>query len=285
MSNQPEPPSLQTQLVRIARSPDHLIDPTLGSLVIAAAEQPGFDPASVQRLLEGWGGELRERLGGVDSDLEQLDLLRRFLFEEKELTGDVEGYQDVDNCFLNRVLERKKGIPLTLSLIVLDLARRTGIPLEGVGFPGHFLVRHGRHPDIVMDPFHGGRLLTLQDCATLLEKISRGQIPFSRDLLRPCNPRQILLRLLNNLRGVYLAQRRIDRALEVTERILVLYPETPTFLRDRGILRLKTGRYPEGVRDVQAYLEAEPDAEDWNDLAEIVEQAKEGMAGHSTAIH
>lgn len=275
----------QALLAGIARRPDHRIDPISGALLIAATEQPGLDCAPAERLLDLWGRQLRERLDGVEGDLEQLETLRRFVFEEKALSGDEEGYQDLENCYLNRVLERRKGIPLTLSLIVLDLGRRAGIPLEGVGFPGHFLVRHGRHPEILLDPFHGGRLLTLQDCAALLEKISRGQIPFSRELLRPSNPRQILLRLLNNLRGVYLARRQIDRALEVTDRILLFYPQTPTYLRDRGILRLKSGRYPEGVRDVQAYLEAEPDAEDWNDLAEIVEQAKEGLDGAATAIH
>lgn len=270
------PHSSTRRFARLAEQPDHQIDLTEGALLIAAQEQPGLDPEPCRRDLEGWSEELHHRLDGIGDDLDRLDVLCRFAFEDKGLAGDDEEYHHPANCFLNRVVERRKGIPITLGLIVLELGRRVDVPLEGVGFPGHFLVRHGHHPEILLDPFHRGCLVTMQDCAALLRRITRGRIPFSRSLLRPSSPRQILLRILNNLRGTYLSNDQIDRALSVVDRMLLLCPDDACFLRDRGILRLKAGYVDDGVRDLECYLEAEPDAPDWNDLAERIEEVRQG---------
>lgn len=266
--------SVRRQFARLAQRPDDQIDLTEGALLIAAQEQPGLDPDPCRRDLDLWSQQLRERLDGLDDDLGRLDALCRFTFEEKRLAGDDDEYHHPANCLLNRVVERRKGIPITLGLVLLELGRRVGIPLEGVGFPGHFLVRHGHHPEILLDPFHRGCLVTVEDCSALLRRITRGRIPFSRSLLRPSSPRQILLRILNNLRGTYLSLDQVDRALSVVDRMLLLCPGDACLLRDRGILRLKAGYVDAGVRDLERYLEAEPDAEDWNDLAERIEEVR-----------
>ena len=270
---------------RLAQCSDREIDLTDGALLIAAQEQPGLDPEPCRRNLAAWSEELSERLDGVGDELERLDALCRFTFEEKCLTGDDDDYHHPANCLLNRVVERRKGIPITLGLVLIDLGRRAGIPLEGVGFPGHFLVRHGHHPEILLDPFHQGCLVTVQDCAALLQRITRGRIPFSRALLRPSSRRQILLRILNNLRGTYLSNDEIERALSVVERMLLLSPDQVCLLRDRGILRLKAGRVDDGVRDLELYLEAEPDAPDWNDLAERIEEVRQAGSPEPPTEH
>lgn len=279
------PDSAIQEFARLAQRPDHDIDLTEGALLIAAQEQPGLDADPCRRDLAAWGEELRERIDGIDDDLDRLDVLCRFAFEEKSLTGDCEEYHHPANCLLNRVVERRKGIPITLALILLDLGDRVDVPLEGVGFPGHFLLRHGHHPEILLDPFHQGCLVTHQDCANLLRRITRGRIPFSRALLRPTNPRQILLRILNNLRGSYLSMKEVERSLSVVDRMLLLCPEETCFLRDRGLLRLKIGQVDDGVRDLEHYLEAEPDAADWNDLAERIEEVRQGGAPEAPTEH
>ena len=173
--------------------------------------------------------------------------------------------------------------PVFLGPFLCEVMRRRpeemGLHVDGINFPGHFLVRHGLHPEVLLDPFHGGTLITPQECALLLQRISRGRIPFAKSHLRPVAPRFVLFRLLNNLRSIHLAAGDLPRTLDVVERLLLFYPGDPGVLRDRGLLRLKLGRVREGIRDVEAYLEAEPDASDWNDLAEAIEVARESFAG------
>lgn len=267
------------KLAQMAGGPDDGIDLYEGALLIAELERPGLSTAACRATLDGWSTELAGRLAGVDGDVARLTELIRFLFEEQGFAGNPEEYGTLESCLIDQVVERRRGIPITLSLVLMELGRRVGIPLEGVGLPGHFLVRHGLHPEVLLDPFHGGTLITPQECALLLKRISRGRIPFSKSHLRPVAPRFILFRLLNNLRSIHLAADDLARTLDVVELLLLFYPGDPGVLRDRGLLRLKLGRVREGIRDVEAYLEAEPDASDWNDLAEAIEVARESFAG------
>lgn len=267
------------KLAQMASGPDEDIDLFEGALLIAELERPGVSTAACRATFDGWTAELAGRLAGARGDVARLTGLVRFLFEEQGFAGDLEEYGTLEGCLLDQVVERRRGIPITLSLVLMELGRRVGVPLEGVGLPGHFLVRHGLHPEVLLDSFHGGTLITPQECALLLQRISRGRIPFAKSHLRPVAPRFVLFRLLNNLRSIHLAAGDLPRTLEVVERLLLFYPGDPGVLRDRGLLRLKLGRVREGIRDVEAYLEAEPDASDWNDLAEAIEVARESFAG------
>jgi regulator of sirC expression with transglutaminase-like and TPR domain len=271
---------LERRFQELAARPDDTIDPVEGALLIAAQEQPERDAHRCREELRRWGAEVADRLAPISCELARLDALCRFAFGDKGLRGDQETYRQPANCFLDRVIERRRGIPITLALVLMELGRRAGVPLLGVGFPGHFLVRHGCHPELIVDPFHGGMLLTMAECEGLLHRISRGRIAFSRDLLRPVSPRHILFRILNNLKGIYLSQADPERALSVLDRMLVLYPGHPHQTRDRGLLLLRTGRVADGIRDLETYLEAVPEAPDWDDLAETLEQARESEGIH-----
>jgi len=262
----------------LAARPDADLDLAEGALLISAEENPKLDPRPHLEKLDRWADELRPRLeddGLADGDLQKLDALRGFLYGDKELRGNREDYYDPRNSFLDEVLERRLGIPLSLAVVLIEVGRRAGIPLVGVGFPGHFLVRHACHPHLLLDPFDSGNLLTPCDCAELLRRLTRDRIRFSPHLLQPVGPRQILLRMLNNLCGIYLARDQVDRCLSVVERKLLLYPDEVGYLRERGVLRLKVGHCESGLTDLESYLEARPEADDWDEIAALAEKVRE----------
>lgn len=267
-------PCARRRFAEMAARPDRGLDLAEGALLISLEENPGLDPRPSLERLDRWAGELEPRLAATGGDLPRLELLCRFLFCEKGLRGNRREYYDPRNSFLDQVLERRLGIPITLAVVLLEVGRRVGVPLLGVGFPGHFLVRHARHPLLLVDPFGGGELLAKEECAAILERVSRRRIPFSERLLQPVGPRQILARILNNLCGIYLSSGDLGRTLSVLDRTLLLYPGEPVYLRNRGLLRLKAGDCAGAVTDLERYLEAEPDAADWNDVAAAMERAR-----------
>ena len=271
-------PSPRDAFAALAARPDHELDLAEGALLISAEENPALDLRPHLRKLDRWADELRPRLedgGNGDGDLQKLDVLRNFLYRDKSLRGNREDYYDPRNSFLDEVLERRLGIPLSLAVVLIEVGRRADIPLVGVGFPGHFLVRHACHPHLLLDPFDEGNLLTPCDCAELLRRLTRDRIRFSPHLLQTVGPRQILLRMLNNLCGIYLARGEVERCLSVVERKLLLYPDEVGYLRERGVLRLKVGRCDAGLADLESYLEARPEAGDWDEIAALAEKVRE----------
>lgn len=259
----------------LAGRPDDRLDLAEGALLISADENPGLDPRASLERLDRWAGQLRPRLARRRGDLERLSELCGFLYREKGLRGNRDDYYDRRNSFLDQVLERRLGIPITLAVVLLEMGRRVGVPLVGIGFPGHFLVRHACHPRLLVDPFDGGNVLTHEDCSELLRRLTHGRIPFSPRLLEPVGTREILQRILNNLCGIYLASGELQRALSALDRVLLLAPGEPRVLRGRGVLRLKVGDCSGAMSDLETYLEAEPDAADWNDIAAVVEQLRQ----------
>lgn len=267
-----------------AARPDGEIDVAEAALWISAEESGGG--VEVQRWLDrldALAGELRPRLerlsGGPGADLARLEELCRFLFEEKGFHGDREDYYDPRNSLLDRVLDRRRGIPLTLAVVMMEVGRRVGVHLLGVGFPGHFLVRHAAHPDLFFDPFSGGRVVTADDCRHILRHVCPG-LPFHPRLLRPVSRRCLLHRMLTNLRGVYMARGEWERAVGVLDRILLLAPDDAVQLRERGMLRLRCGDTA-GFEDLVRYLELEPEAPDREALSHLMG----GTNGQFLSVH
>jgi regulator of sirC expression with transglutaminase-like and TPR domain len=267
------PPSpARERFAEIARLPDERIDLAEAALWIAAEEQPGLDPAPWLARLDDLGLRLRSRLAG--DELDRVSELSRFLSDEVGLRGNAEDYYDPRNSFLNEVLDRGLGIPITLALVYIEVGRRAGVPLDGVGFPGHFLLRHSIHPQLLLDPFEHGRLLTTDDCRQILEKLSGGTLPFDPRLLRPSSPRQILVRMLNNLRGIYLHRSEFLRAIGVLDRVLLLDPDDVGARRDRGLLKLKWEDPAPGIEDLERYLALEPEAPDHESIEALIAETR-----------
>ena len=243
-------------LVTRPRAP---IDLGRAALLIAAEEAPPVCVARYLSLLDEMGAQARTRIDqNQDSPVATLN---QYLFEELGFAGNRHHYYDPHNSLLHYVLERRTGIPITLSVVYMEVGRRAGIPVEGVGLPGHFIVRAG--DAVLVDPFNG-RIIDEDTCQQRLDMNYGGQVPLGEEHLRATPARDILVRLLRNLKTIYAQAQLFGRALAVVERILLLSPQTPDEHRDRGILLAQQKRLPEAILELQNYLrlaEQSPDGD------------------------
>ncbi len=245
----------------IARLPDAKIDLALAALWIAAEEYPAIDPGDHLARLDALAAAAGPRLEDALDDVERAERLLHFLHHEQGFVGNETSYDDPRNSFLNEVLERRTGIPITLSLVLLEVARRLDLPLRGVSFPGHFLVKLEGPPLRVLDPFHGCVLETA-DCRARLHAALGIDAVFRPEVhLRAAGPREILVRMLTNLKHLYLRARDFGRTLSCSERILLLVPDAPLELRDRGLVYERLECFAAAARDLERFLQAAPDDE------------------------
>ncbi len=240
------------------------------ALLIAAEEYPAL---SIDETLARFDA-LAERVRRLAQRLAvpRWEALRIALAEEQGFHGNHDAYYAPDNSFLNVVLERRAGIPITLSVLYMEVARRCGLAAEGIGFPGHFLVRVGEGEDaaVVLDPFHGGRALDDAGCAKLLARIAGSRIPFHPRLLEPAGWRAIVYRMLANLKNIYMASPPdFARALAAIDRMLLVRPDSLPDVRDRGLVLYRMENYRHAIRDLERYL---ADAEDDGEHAGLREQ-------------
>lgn len=255
--------ALTSDFLRVATSPDP--DLAVPGLVIARIEYPRLDPAPYLAQLDRMGAEVGDRLAraGRLSPLDRLGVLNAYLFGELGFSGNRERYDDPRNSFLNQVLERRTGIPISLAVVYIEVARRAGVPVQGVSFPGHFLLRAplgrrrsgGTRPAVaILDPFHRGAVLSERDCRRLLREQVGEEAVFDRRLLAPATKLEILTRMLVNLKRTYVRYRSFPQAYAVTELLLALDPSAATELRDRGLLAYHLNDYAAALRDLEAYL-------------------------------
>jgi regulator of sirC expression with transglutaminase-like and TPR domain len=256
---------------------DARIEVARACLLIAEDVYPGLDieryMADIDRLAIGLRASLPQDSGAE----ERVVALNRLLFDELGYTGNTRDYYDPRNSYLNEVMERRTGIPITLSILYMEIGRRIGLPLEGVSFPGHFLVRLKlRGGTLMLDPFAGGEPQSEDDLRERLERvipravadpIPVAELPLEQ-FLDPATNRQILSRVLRNLKGIYREKDQPERMLQVLNRILVLAPDASAELRDRGFVYQRLEAFRAALRDLSAYLEREPDAPDAEDVRE-----------------
>lgn len=247
------------------------IDLARACLMIAQDAYPDLDIDACLASLENLAEVLRGRLGGAGGAEEKLLALNTYLFDELGYTGNAEDYYDPRNSYLNEVMDRRTGIPITMAVLYMEIGRRIGLPLEGVSFPGHFLVRlRMRHGMLVLDPFCGGAPLAADDLRERLRRVvpegatgllTVDDLPLDT-FLEPADKRQILGRVLRNLKGIYLAAERYERALEVLHRLCIAMPEPGSELRDRGLVYERLECWRPALEDLRAYLAAVPQAPD-----------------------
>ncbi len=231
------------------------------ALYVAQEEYPQLEVAGYLKRLDQMAEQVQ--LPSDRYPLKIIQAINRLLYEELEFRGNSQDYYDPRNSFLNQVLDRRTGIPITLSLVYLEIAQRLDFPMVGVGFPGHFLIR----PDleeigIYVDCFEQGEILFEQDCQVRLQRLYGAEVKLEPGFFNPVNPRQFLVRMLTNLKQIYLNQGEIAKCLAVVERILLVTPDAPTELRDRGVLCYHLGRWGEARQDLNRYLLTDPDPQD-----------------------
>jgi regulator of sirC expression with transglutaminase-like and TPR domain len=258
MSSAPDP-----RFAEMVARPEPEIDLATGALLIAASEYPQLDPAPYLRRLDLLAERVHDRLSGETAPVLVLQELGRVLFTEEGFQGNDDAYYDPRNSFLNDVLDRRVGIPITLGIVMLEVGWRVGLPVCGINFPGHFLVRYeGEVARLLIDPFDGGRVRWEDEGQALLDRVYGGMVRMREEFLRPATRSDILARVLTNLKGIYLNTRDDDRALAAVDRILMIRPTAPVELRDRGLLLARIGREPEAVTELERYLRAAPEAPD-----------------------
>ncbi|HVF27621.1 MAG TPA: tetratricopeptide repeat protein [Pyrinomonadaceae bacterium] len=261
------------RFARLALRPDREFNVAEVALLVAAEDDPRCDVGRCLALLDEWGGEAQTRLGD-ERGAARIAAFNSFMFEELGFTGNQQNYYDPRNSFLNQVLERRTGIPITLSIVYREVARRAGLSAVGVGFPGHFLVRvaEGFSEGLLVDPFNRA-IVDEQDCQEWLDDMYGAQVPLTAEHLRTATPREIIIRLLGNLKGIYAGAHLHRRALAVVERILLLAPQAFDERRDRGAVLAQLGRYAEAVTDFKTYLAFSPNAPDADAVREQLKRA------------
>ncbi|MGI8549679.1 MAG: SirB1 family protein [Dehalococcoidia bacterium] len=248
---------------RIVREPEEQLDLARAALSIAGSFRSRMDPEPYLNELDLMAAALADRVDLEETPAAIFAAINHYLFSELGFKGNHEAYADPRNSFLNDVLDRRLGIPITLSLVYMELGRRIGLLLDGIGYPGHFLVRYtpsGRDP-IYLDPFRNGLRL---DEDQLLRGIVRagGSSTQGTYLLSSVTKRQILLRMLMNLKHSYAQAREYDQAFRTIELLLALTPWDLDERRDRGRIAVALRRYDEAISDLETYLEFRPDASD-----------------------
>jgi regulator of sirC expression with transglutaminase-like and TPR domain len=196
---------------------------------------------------------------------------------EEGFCGNTQDYYDPRNSFLNDVLDRKTGIPIMLSTVYLELADRLRFPLVGVGMPGHYLVRHP-YFDILIDPFTQGRILAAADCEKRMREVLGESVPFHESYLDGVSKLHTVTRMLNNLRNVYLSLRQFPKALQITELVLVLHPDSPDETRQKAAFLLELRRYSEALAALERYLELAPKADDAEELKQTAVNLRRTLA-------
>ncbi|MBI5248194.1 MAG: tetratricopeptide repeat protein [Desulfomonile tiedjei] len=266
---------LTNEILALAAQPDHKIELAQAALTIARLEYPNLDVSAYLERLDGLAAKLKSRIGETATAEREIDEMNRLLFQEEGFRGNSSGYYDPRNSFLNQVLDRKLGIPITLSIVYIGVGRRAGLPLYGIGFPGHFLTGllkdKGR---IVIDTFNKGRILSEDDCRTMFQIQYGGTHTFTQRFLDPAWPRQILVRLLRNLKSIYWRQSQEAMALQTIEWILILDPISALEVKQRGLIREATGDIHGAITDLQKYLTLTGSADDRETVEDKIEQLK-----------
>lgn len=263
---------VRERFTSMVRLPDEDIDLLAASLLIAQEEDASVSVVDGVREVEALAEPL---VGVVDANtpyFHAIHALNHRLFESEGFGGEVAEYDDPQNALLHRVLARRRGLPIALSILYMEIGRRLGLTIHGVGFPGHFFVRiDDGWGSCFVDPFHGGRMLLREELRRRLRRVvSRDDRRKWSDYLAPVSSRRILTRLLANLKRMHLRQLDVEGAIRASERIVILQPSFLQERRDRGLLYRQAGHSEAAIADLRDYLDAAPNAPDASRVRKVL---------------
>jgi regulator of sirC expression with transglutaminase-like and TPR domain len=245
------------------------------ALMIACEEYPQLELSPYLDFLDRIAETVRQKQGPSDSPLETIGKINGVLFDTYEFRGNSDDYYDPRNSFFNDVLDRRVGIPITLSTVYIEVGRRLNFPIAGVGMPGHFLVKYlDRKEEHFIDPYNRGQVLTRDDCRNRMVERYGDSLQFNdRHLARSTN-RQIVWRMLNNLKDIYVKAHAIDKCLSIVDMMLMVDSEDLTQFRDRGLLRMQLRQFDGAGRDLEHYLEHATGAQDREEIENHVKELR-----------
>ncbi|MFE4106106.1 SirB1 family protein [Almyronema epifaneia] len=256
------------------QQPEADINLAAAALYIAQEAYPMLEAEAYLNALEVMAAEARDRLPPEPYPLKIIRAINQYLFEDLRFRGNSQDYYDPQNSFLNDVIDRRTGIPITLALVYLEVAKRLDFPMVGVGMPGHFLIRPAiAEMDVFVDAFDQGAVLFRADCEARLQQIYGKQAVLQDSFLQPVSASAFLARMLTNLKLIYLNRQELEKAIAATDRILLLYPDAIYQQRDRGLLHYQAGQFTAAYRDLTAYVEhAEAQTEDIAQIMRLLER-------------
>jgi len=259
--------------------PNENIELARTALVIAKTEYPNLALEYQLSRLNALARGVWRRLHDEPDPLAALNTLSQYLFDDIGFKGNQDDYYDPRNSYLNDVMARRLGIPITLALVYIEVGQRAGMQLAGVGMPGHFLVAHPDVPDLYVDPFHGGTLLSTDECRARFHAITSAETPWDPRYLAPVSQRGLIARLMRNLKQIHLNERKKDRALVIQSLLTKLLPENAEDHRDRGLLLYDLADYAGALAELRAYLRLAPMAKDRNFISDLSKRLAHSIRG------
>ena len=269
---------VRNRFAAIVLREDHQINLAEAALLIAAEEYPRLDVDLYLDRLDYFADLTRKQVADPQSATDMITALNATLFEHLGFHGNQESYYDPRNSYLNEVIDRRTGIPITLTVVYIEVARRIGFSVKGVGLPFHFIAKHeAEGGDLFIDPFNAGGLLGSAGCDELVTRMSGGKLELRPEHLEPVTNKQILTRMLSNLLGIYSATDH-RRALAVIDRILLINPLSASYVRDRGLLLGSVGDRTSAIAELERYLELAPNAPDVESIREQIKSIRQSQA-------
>lgn len=265
-----------TEFATLFEQSDRSIDLLDGAFAVARIVHPTLDPAPYRDQIDRWAVRLLGLVEGRPYPMQRVRALRQVLFEDVGLAGNRHDYYDPRNSCLNDVIDRRVGIPISLAVLTIAVAGAAGIALEGVGFPGHFLVRYVGDDEsfILLDPFFGSEILIEADCRERLRATYGPHVDLEPRYMQPVSERQMVTRMLLNLKNIYLRRRDYPLALAVVDRLLLVDPIRHAERRDRGMLLLGLQRFQEAIDSFEGYLTAVPAATDAEGVRRLIDDVR-----------
>jgi regulator of sirC expression with transglutaminase-like and TPR domain len=261
--------STLARFARIVALPETELDLAVGALTIAADGRPDVDPGTTLAILDSLAERVRVRLDLGDPEDVAIERLHDVLYRETGFRGPTAAeFHDPRNSLLDLVAWRRVGLPISLAIVEIEVADRIGVRLKGIGLPGHFIVATGG--GVLMDPAAGGQQLRPDDCQALIRRAVGDGVLFHSGMLRPASKREILTRVLRNLRSAHLAARDWPAALGAVDLLAVVEPMDPDHGRDRGLLLGRMGRFGEAIAALSRYLDERPDGHDADDVRQVM---------------
>ena len=254
---------------------DENINLAKAALYIAQEEYPQLNIDEYINALDTMANEVKERLPDQRYPLRIINTINQYIYQDLGFQGNTKDYYSPQNSFLNDVIDQRAGIPITLSLIYLEIAQRLDFPMVGIGMPGHFLIRPNFDDvGIFVNAFNNGETLFEQDCEELLTQIYQQPVKMQAQFLEKVSNRHFLARMLTNLKHIYLQQRQLTKALTTVERILLLFPSSAIQMRDQGLIKLELKQWEQACQDLEFYLAMVPNAEDAPIIRQLLDKIR-----------
>ena len=267
-------PEWTSDFERLGHLAEDQIDLAVASVLIAQSRYPELEGESELDALDSMASVLTDRIqqSTDDSPLHTMNLLSGWLYEELQYKGNHENYYDPRNSYINDIIDRRTGIPIALALIYIEVGRRSGIPLVGIGMPGHFLVGHLGIEDHFIDPFHNGTIISKEEAMDLFKRLTANRKKWSESFLEPVTNREFIIRMLRNLKAAHLKIKDLPQTVKVLDMLVAINPKVIEERRDRGLIHYQLGNRAQALADLKFFSDSTAPSNKDKMVTKIIEE-------------